>query len=114
MSQQPRDLKDRYRRYKPLLRYIAVRKFRVPEADAEPLIREALIAVHERGGAVDNFEKSLVAAIRNVARQYWRLNPAKKDVDVSAERDVSPSLPGDAVREIVSALEQEMNGREHS
>ena len=72
MSEQPRDLEGLYRRYKGLLRYIAARKFRVPDEDVEPLIREALIAVHERGRAVDSFERSLVAAVCNVARHYRR------------------------------------------
>jgi RNA polymerase sigma factor (sigma-70 family) len=56
----------------PLLRYVAMAKFRVPRDDAEALVHDVFTTYLARANAVRNTRPYLVGAICNAARHYWR------------------------------------------
>jgi DNA-directed RNA polymerase specialized sigma24 family protein len=61
-----------YTRHVPLLRYIAVSKFRVPRADADALVHDVFATYFARSNKVENPRPYLIGAICNAARYYWR------------------------------------------
>jgi RNA polymerase sigma factor (sigma-70 family) len=56
----------------PLLRYIAIAKFRVPREDAEALVHDVFATYFGRATAVRNPKPYLIGAICNASRHYWR------------------------------------------
>jgi RNA polymerase sigma factor (sigma-70 family) len=63
---------DLYTRHAPLLRYIALRKFHVPPADADALVHDVFTTYFTRPDAVQSARPYLIGAICNAARYYWR------------------------------------------
>ena len=61
-----------YVQHRPLLLFIAGRKFRVPECDAESLIQEVFLSFLQTDTKIDNVRAWLVAAMCNASRHYWR------------------------------------------
>lgn len=61
-----------YLAYRTLLLYVACRKFRVPDSDAENLIQEVFLSYLQTGTKIDNIRAWLVAAMCNASRHYWR------------------------------------------
>lgn len=59
-----------YRKYRRLLLYVAARKFGVPDADAEALLQETMIAFLTTHTRIDNPKMWLVATMCNVSRRY--------------------------------------------
>lgn len=53
---------------------VAVRKFRVPDSDAESLAHEVFLSYLRRGQEVQNFHAWILGAICNASRYYWRQN----------------------------------------
>lgn len=56
----------------PLLRYVAIQKFRVPRDDADALVHDVFTTFLSRASVVRNPRPYLVGAICNAARHYWR------------------------------------------
>jgi len=52
--------------------YVAAVKFRVPDADAEALVHEAMVALLTTRDGIVNVRAWLVAAVCNGSRHYWR------------------------------------------
>jgi RNA polymerase sigma factor (sigma-70 family) len=61
-----------YVQHRSLLLYVACRKFRVPETDAENLIQEVFLSFLQTGTTIDKPKSWLVAAMCNASRHYWR------------------------------------------
>lgn len=61
-----------YVAHRALLLYVASRKFRVPESDAENLIQEVFLSFLQTGTKIANVRAWLVAAVCNASRHYWR------------------------------------------
>ena len=61
-----------YIEHRSLLLYVACRKFRIPDCDAENLIQEVFLSLLQTGTKIDNIRAWLVAAMCNASRHYWR------------------------------------------
>lgn len=66
------DVETLYRERRSLLLYVASRKFRIPESDAENLVQEVFLSYLQTGTKIDNVRAWLVAAMCNASRHYWR------------------------------------------
>jgi RNA polymerase sigma factor (sigma-70 family) len=66
------DTEGIYREHYHLLLYVACRKFRVPEADAEGLIQEIFISYLSAAPGIRDVRAWLVAAVSNASRHFWR------------------------------------------
>jgi RNA polymerase sigma factor (sigma-70 family) len=61
-----------YRAHYSLLEYIAVQKFRVPDADVRDVIHETVVAFIRHRERVYDEKAWLVGTMCNVSRLYWR------------------------------------------
>ena len=66
------DVEALYIEHRNLLLYVACRKFRVPDTDAENLIQDVFLSFLQTGTKIDNVRAWLVAAMCNASRHYWR------------------------------------------
>ena len=66
------DVEALYIEHRNLLLYVACRKFRIPDCDAENLIQEVFLSFLQTGTKIDNVRAGLVAAMCNASRHYWR------------------------------------------
>jgi RNA polymerase sigma factor (sigma-70 family) len=66
------DVEALYIEHRNLLLYVACRKFRIPDSDAENLIQEVFLSFLQTGTKIDNIRAWLVAAMCNASRHYWR------------------------------------------
>jgi RNA polymerase sigma factor (sigma-70 family) len=66
------DVETLYIQHRSLLLYVACRKFRIPDSDAENLIQEVFLSFLQTGTKIDNVRAWLVAAMCNASRHYWR------------------------------------------
>lgn len=71
-AREPEDIGELYVRHWQLLMHIGARKFRIPEAEAEPLIQEVFVSYMMTTTRVQNVRAWLVAAMCNASRHYWR------------------------------------------
>ncbi|HEX7253624.1 MAG TPA: sigma-70 family RNA polymerase sigma factor [Thermoanaerobaculia bacterium] len=84
----------------PLLRYVAIEKFRVPRDDADALVHDVFTTYLARATTVRNPRPYLVGAICNAARHYWRERKneeaalAKCDLIVPAQPELVPDTLG--------------------
>ena len=66
------DVETLYIQHRTLLLYVACRKFRIPDTDAENLIQEVFLSYLQTGTKIENIRAWLVAAMCNASRHYWR------------------------------------------
>jgi RNA polymerase sigma factor (sigma-70 family) len=66
------DVEALYLDHRSLLLYVACRKFRIPDSDAENLIQEVFLSYLQTGTKIENIRAWLVAAMCNASRHYWR------------------------------------------
>jgi RNA polymerase sigma factor (sigma-70 family) len=66
------DVEALYIEHRNLLLFVACRKFRIPDSDAENLIQEVFLSFLQSGTRIDNVRAWLVAAMCNASRHYWR------------------------------------------
>ena len=69
-----------YVRHAPLLRAIALRKFRVPLADVDALVHDVFASYFVNASNIRTLRPYLIGAICNAARQYWRKREAERAV----------------------------------
>ncbi len=69
----PDQVEALYIEHRHLLLFIACRKFRVVEADAENLIQEVFLSLLQTCARIENVRAWLVAAMCNASRYYWRV-----------------------------------------
>lgn len=67
------DVEGIYVEHYNLLMYVACRKFRVPDTDAESLIQEVFVSFISAVTNVKDVRAWLVAAVCNASRHYWRV-----------------------------------------
>lgn len=63
---------DLYTRHSPLLRYIALTKFYVPEEDVDGLVHDVFATYLGSPTPIRSPKSYLIGAICNAARHYWR------------------------------------------
>src|SRR6266568_5479292 len=68
----PEEVGELYTNHRKLLLFIACRKFRMPESDAEGLIQEVFLSFLQVGTPIHDVRSWLVAAMCNASRHYWR------------------------------------------
>lgn len=61
---------ETYRRFAPLLRKLAIRKFNVPPADAETLVHDVFATYITEADDVESVERYLIGSICNASRFY--------------------------------------------
>jgi RNA polymerase sigma factor (sigma-70 family) len=61
-----------YVEHRTLLLFVACRKFRVNEVDAENLIQEVFLSFLQTNTKIENVRAWLVAAMCNASRHHWR------------------------------------------
>src|SRR5260370_23092290 len=66
------DVETLYRTTRNLLFWVACRKFRIKEEEAESLIQEVFLSFLQSATKIDNSRAWLVAAMCNASRHYWR------------------------------------------
>lgn len=66
------DVETLYIQHRTLLLYVACRKFRIPDPDAENLIQEVFLSYLQTATKIENIRAWLVAAMCNASRHYWR------------------------------------------
>ncbi|HYK04503.1 MAG TPA: sigma-70 family RNA polymerase sigma factor [Thermoanaerobaculia bacterium] len=66
------DVERLYVEHRTLLLFVACRKFRIPDTDAENLIQDVFLSFLQTGTKIDNVRAWLVAAMCNASRHYWR------------------------------------------
>jgi RNA polymerase sigma factor (sigma-70 family) len=88
---------------------VAVKKFRVPECDAEALAHEVFLSYLRRSGEVLNVHAWMLGAICHASRYYWRKNGRMiepLDDDKAFER------PDPATTRILDSLPDQLAARE--
>ena len=66
------DVEALYIEHRTLLLFVACRKFRIPDTDAENLIQDVFLSFLQTGTKIENVRAWLVAAMCNASRHYWR------------------------------------------
>jgi RNA polymerase sigma factor (sigma-70 family) len=96
----PDDFDDIYSRNRETLKAIAVRKFDVPESDAEALVAEVFLSYLKRPAEITEVRKWLLGAICNASRYYWRHQRNTEQLDSKTAR----GLPDPASLNILESL----------
>jgi RNA polymerase sigma factor (sigma-70 family) len=83
------DVEALYLQHRTLLLYVACRKFRVPDSDAENLIQEVFLSYLQTANRIENVRAWLVAAMCNASRHYWRSQGRTESLpdDIDARSD---------------------------
>lgn len=84
----------------PLLRAIAIRRFRIPIADVDALVHDVFASYFMNASQVRELRRYLVGAICNASRQYWRRHEAEREVfcdgvdcpAIAAENDLGEEI----------------------
>jgi RNA polymerase sigma factor (sigma-70 family) len=74
----PVAFEETYLRFAPLLRTIAVKKFGIPAADAEPLVHDVFSTYLTHTENVEQPEKYFIGSLCNAARNYLRPGAANE------------------------------------
>lgn len=83
-----------YVQHRSLLLYVACRKFRIPECDAENLIQEVFLSFLQTGTKIDNIRAWLVAAMCNASRHYWRASGRTESLPENFDDQSDPGSHG--------------------
>lgn len=77
---EPAGFEEAYLRFAPLLRKIAIGKFGIPAADAEPLVHDVFTTYLTRAEEVEHLDRYLIGGICNASRHYLRRGAAADDL----------------------------------
>ena len=83
-----------YNQHRNLLLYVACRKFRVPDTDAENLIQDVFLSFLQTGTRIDNVRAWLVAAMCNASRHYWRASGRMESLPEDFSDQCDPGSQG--------------------
>jgi RNA polymerase sigma factor (sigma-70 family) len=92
-----------------LLVAIAVRKFQVPEVDAEALAHEVFLSYLKRKNEIRELHPWLIGAICHASRYFWRQNGHRTD---QLDQELATLRPDPASMEIVDVLPSQLAVRE--
>ena len=87
-----------YVEHRPLLMYVAARKFRIPQEDAEGVIQEVFLSFLQTGTKIDNVRAWLVAAVCNASRYYLRAGRRTESLPEDVNNQSDPRTDGLADR----------------
>jgi RNA polymerase sigma factor (sigma-70 family) len=73
----PAQFEEAYLQFAPLLRKIAIGKFRIPLADAEPLVHDVFATYFTNADEVHDVRTYLIGGICNAARHHLRRSDAR-------------------------------------
>ena len=92
------DAEEIYRTHYKLLLYVACKKFRVPDGDAESLIQDVFLSYLSAAPNVRDVKAWLVAAACNASRHYWRMQGRTEPLpdDVAERSDPSSQALADS------------------
>lgn len=88
-----------YRKYVPLLRRVAMRKFNIPRADVDELVQDVFATYLTHSDRVRELHPYLIGGICNASRQYWREADAERKV--FSDTDPSPAETDDVLLDSV-------------
>jgi len=94
---------DTYRELKPLLRRLAIRRFRVPPDDAEGLVQEVFLAFVGRLTTIRDPRSWLIGTLCNECRDYWRGQGRLVPLPTDCETWMDP-VSGDGVERLDARL----------
>jgi RNA polymerase sigma factor (sigma-70 family) len=93
-SQAAEDVEALYLRHRTLLLYVACRKFRIPDCDAESLIQEVFLSYLQTSTKIENIRAWMVAAMCNASRHYWRAQGRTESLPDDMNDRSDPSSQG--------------------
>ena len=88
------DVEALYLQHRSLLLYVACRKFRIPDSDAENLIQEVFLSYLQTGTKIENIRAWLVAAMCNASRHYWRAQGRTESLPDNIDDHCDPGSQG--------------------
>lgn len=88
------DVEALYLQHRTLLLYVACRKFRIPDCDAENLIQEVFLSYLQTGTKIENIRAWLVAAMCNASRHYWRAQGRTESLPDNIDDHCDPGSQG--------------------
>src|SRR5215217_7146731 len=88
------DVETLYINHRTLLLYVACRKFRIPDTDAENLIQEVFLSYLQTGTKIENIRAWLVAAMCNASRHYWRAQGRTESLPDNIDDHSDPGTHG--------------------
>lgn len=91
----PASFEEAYLHFAPLLRKIAVRKYGIPVAEAEPLVHDVFATYFTNAGDVNDVGPYLIGGICNAARHYLRRADARNAIFCG--EDPCGATPTDAI-----------------
>src|SRR5205809_361096 len=66
------EIEDLYREHRPLLLFVACRKFQIDQSESENLVQEVFLSFLQTQTRIENVRAWLVAAMCNASRHLWR------------------------------------------
>jgi RNA polymerase sigma-70 factor (ECF subfamily) len=94
------DAEALYLRYRPLLLYVAGRKFGIDRDDAEPLVQEVLLAFLTTTIVLEKPKAWLIATMCNASRGFWRRRALLDRIEGTCLSDADYVPDGDVVEKI--------------
>jgi RNA polymerase sigma factor (sigma-70 family) len=91
----PASFEEAYLQFAPLLRKIAVRKYGIPLAEAEPLVHDVFATYFSNADEVNDVGPYLVGGICNAARHYLRRRDARNALFCG--EDPCAAAPGESI-----------------
>jgi RNA polymerase sigma factor (sigma-70 family) len=88
------DVEALYIEHRTLLLFVACRKFRIPDTDAENLIQDVFLSFLQTGTKIDNVRAWLVAAVCNASRHYWRAQSRTESLPEDFNEHSDPGTHG--------------------
>ena len=88
------DVEALYIEHRTLLLFVACRKFRIPDTDAENLIQDVFLSFLQTGTKIDNIRAWLVAAMCNASRHYWRAQARTESLPEDFNEHSDPGTHG--------------------
>lgn len=76
-----------YNAHAPLLRAVALRRFRIPAADVDALVHDVFASCFVNAPNVEEPRRYVLGAICNASRQYWRI--ASDSIEPRRERGIT-------------------------
>src|ERR1051326_8662981 len=91
----PSEFESIYAAYVPLLRRIAIFKFRVPRCDADALVHDVFATYLANPANVRDLHPYLIGAICNASRQYLRRDASERALFCDSDTATCGATPGD-------------------
>ncbi|HEV8435690.1 MAG TPA: sigma-70 family RNA polymerase sigma factor [Thermoanaerobaculia bacterium] len=99
---------DLYLEHAFLLRRIAVRKFAIPDDEAEALVHDVFVEYLVRPRGVHNVRNYLIAAVCNASRNYWRAKQTRERHFPSHSDGMPAEIPGRVEADVLEGLSLRM------